>query len=177
MDWITLITTIGGFISSLSVVELFKYWMSRKAQTRKEEASAEQEEIQAEQMKVQVEQMKVQVEQMEVQVKQDEWQLYKDMLHSLQEGLLKKDEIIATKDTLYSEQTKRLRKLQDEFFELSKELNKEIKKNAKLNYDYLYADLWPCEIGKCKRRKPPKPQLQEIEFDEKIILPINEETK
>ena len=170
MDWITLITTIGGFISSLSVVELFKYWMSRKAQSRKEEASAEQEEIQAEQMKVQVEQM-------EVQVKQDEWQLYKDMLHSLQEGLLKKDEIIATKDTLYSEQTKRLRKLQDEFFEQSKELNKEIKKNAKLNYDYLYADLWRCEIGKCKKRKPPKPQLQEVEFDEKMILPINEETK
>lgn len=170
MDWITLITTIGGFISSLSVVELFKYWMSRKAQSRKEEASAEQEEIQAEQMKVQVEQM-------EVQVKQDEWHLYKDMLHSLQEGLLKKDEIIANKDALYSEQTKRLRKLQDEFFEQSKELNAEIKKNAKLNYDYLYADLWRCEIGKCKKRKPPKPQLQEVEFDEKIILPINEETK
>ena len=37
---------------------------------------------------------------------------------------------------------------------------------------YIYADTWRCELGSCRKRKPPKPQLDGLEYDEKK-MPID----
>ena len=147
---ITIFTVLGGW-------ETVKYFINRKA--NKAVASANAALAQAEAAKA------------EVQVEHDKFDLFEEINAHLQEGLVKKDGVIAQKDriieekdVLYREQTKRLRATQDE-------LNKALKELTELKARYIYADTWRCEVGACKKRKPPKPQLHGLEYDE-TTMPI-----
>lgn len=148
MDWETL-TTI---LVSLGGWEAVKYFINRKANKTMATANAALAEAEAQKASVQVE--------------HDKFDLFEEINTHLQEGLVKKDEVIASKDRVieekdrqFAEQTKRLRKTQDE-------LNAALKENTELKAKYIYADTWRCELGACKKRKPPKPQLYGLEYDE-----------
>lgn len=140
-DWVTIatiITALGGF-------ELVKYLFNRGANARQADATADEAEAHADEA--------------EIKAEKEKWELFKDMQHTLQEEVIKKDEIIASKDAQYREQTKRLRDTQDE-------LNNALKELVEVKAKYIYTDTWRCELGSCRKRKPPKPQLHGLEYDE-----------
>lgn len=140
-DW----GAIGSLIMALGGWELVKYLLNRRANARHVEATADEAEAHADEA--------------EIKAEKDKWELFKDMQHTLQEEVIKKDEIIANKDAQYREQTNRLRTTQDE-------LNNTLKELVEVKAKFIYADTWRCELGSCRKRKPPKPQLDGLEYDE-----------
>lgn len=146
-DW----STIGSIVVAFGGLELVKFLFNRRANSRQASATADEAEAHADEA--------------EIKVEKDKWELFKDMQHTLQEEVIKKDEIIANKDAQYREQTNRLRTTQDE-------LNNTLKELVEIKAKYIYADTWRCELGSCRKRKPPKPQLDGLEYDEKK-MPID----
>lgn len=140
-DWSTIVSIVGAF----GGLELIKFLLNRRANSRHVEATADEAEAHADEA--------------EIKAEKDKWELFKDMQHTLQEEVIKKDEVIANKDALYREQTNRLRSTQDE-------LNNTLKELVEIKAKYIYADTWRCELGSCRKRKPPKPQLDGLEYDE-----------
>lgn len=148
-------SVLGIFGGWEGVKWLVKYIANRKASQRQEEAAADLHEAEAEKA--------------ELDADAKRWELFDRMLLKLEEGLLRKDEVISRKDRvieekdrLYAEQTERLRKTQDELLNLHKD-------HTELKARYIYADTWRCEIGVCKKRRPPKPQLYGLEYDESAM--------
>lgn len=162
MNWETIVTTIGSFLAVLGGWEGIKYLLNRRANSRHAEAQADEAEAHADEV--------------EVKVEHDRWKLFDDMIKTLQEGLITKDKaivekdriiadkdrIIAEKDAQYLEQTQRLRTTQDNF-------NTTLKELVEVKAKYIYADTWRCEEGKCRKRKPPKPQLYGLEYNEDLM--------
>lgn len=146
-DW----GTIATIITALGGLEVVKYLFNRRANSRQALATADEAEAHADEA--------------EIKAEKDKWELFKDMQHTLQEEVVKKDEIIKSKDAQYREQTNRLRATQDE-------LNNTLKELVEIKAKYIYADTWRCELGSCHKRKPPKPQLDGLEYDEKK-MPID----
>lgn len=140
-DWSTIVSIVGAF----GGLELIKFLLNRRANSRQASATADEAEAHADEA--------------EIKAEKDKWELFKDMQHTLQEEVIKKDEIIANKDAQYREQTNRLRMTQDE-------LNNTLKELVEIKAKYIYADTWRCELGSCRKRKPPKPQLDGLEYDE-----------
>lgn len=140
-DW----STIVSIVMTLGGLELIKFLFNLGANSRQASATADEAEAHADEA--------------EIKAEKDKWELFKDMQHTLQEEVIKKDEIIANKDAQYREQTNRLRATQDE-------LNKVLKELVEVKAKYIYADTWRCELGSCRKRKPPKPQLDGLEYDE-----------
>lgn len=140
-DWSTIVSIVGA----LGGLELIKFLLNRRANSRQALATADEAEAHADEA--------------EIKAEKDKWELFKDMQHTLQEEVIKKDEIIANKDAQYREQTNRLRATQDE-------LNNTLKELVDVKAKFIYADTWRCELGSCRKRKPPKPQLEGLEYDE-----------
>lgn len=140
-DWGTIATLIGAF----GGWELVKYLLNRRANARHVSATADEAEAHAEEAKIKAE--------------KDKWELFNDMRQALQEEVLKKDQALAEKDKKYAEQTQRLRNTQDE-------LNNLYREHVELKAKYVYTDTWRCEEGKCRKRKPPKPQLEGLVYDD-----------
>lgn len=145
-------TGIGIFGGFEGIKWLINWIANRKTLARKEEADTDLHEADA----------KVRA----LEAEKSQWELFKDMIGELQIALLKKDEVIARKDDiidekdkLYGEQTARLRMIQDELLALHKE-------HTDLKARFVYVDTWKCQIGTCSKRKPPKPQLYGLEYNE-----------
>lgn len=143
-DW----GTIGSLIMALGGWELVKYFLNRRANARHVEATADEAEAHAEEA--------------EIKTEKDKWDLFKDMQRTLQEEVLKKDQALTEKDRKYAEQTQRLRNTQDE-------LNNLYREHVELKAKYVYTDTWRCEESKCRKRKPPKPQLEGLVYDNKTM--------
>lgn len=154
INWETIVT----IASMLGGWETIKYFLNRKANRTLATANAALAQAEADKA--------------EVAVEHDQFDLFKEINTHLQEGLARKDEVIASKDRIiedkdriiaekdraFSEQTTRLRNTQDS-------LNEALKSNTELKAQFIYADTWRCEVGECKKRKPPKPQLYGLEYD------------
>lgn len=152
INWEMMLSAGGGLLATLGGWEGIKYLLNRKANSRCADANAEKAEVE--------------VDKAEVEVERSKWDLFERMLEGLQDGLIRKDEVISAKDRiieekdrLFNEQTNRLRNTQDE-------LNNTLKELVEIKAKYIYADTWRCEIGVCKKRKPPKPQLYGLEYNE-----------
>lgn len=138
--------TIGAVVMAFGGWELIKHLMHRRSNNRKAEAEAEKA---------------------EVEVEEDKFKHLESMIVSLEERLEHQYEIISQKDAQFADQTSRLRETQDK-------LNATLEQLIEIKAKYVYVDTWKCVLGKCNDRKPPKPQLHGLKYDE-TNMPIDRE--
>ena len=116
MDIVTIITVIASVAGTLGGWEAIKYFLNRRSNSRIMEAQADRE----------------------------EFGVLKETVEFLQEQLHEQVQQDAEKEKRFVEQTQRLRKVQDDNYELLKE-------KSKLELDL---QMYRCVVKKCPNREP-----------------------